>query len=108
MEDTDWRQLMRRPPAEEDTESLDRRYEARLASPGLLRESLRHGHPQVLEASAVDSTRTCSVCGAGPASDWDAVAELVYRCTAGHRMDQDENAARNLLSTHTGGEVVAE
>jgi hypothetical protein len=108
VEDARWADLMRRPAAETETdpERLNRRHEARLASPGLLRSVLAHGHPVVERAPSANTTRTCSECGAEPAGDWDAAAELIYRCANGHHLDQDVNAARNLLAA-ASGEVVA-
>lgn len=108
VEDTDWRDLMVTPPAEDhdEPERLNRRWWARAASPGRLRQCMEHGHPSVVRVPAEYTTRSCSVCGAGPATGWDAREELIYRCEAGHAMDQDENAARNLCA-HASGPVVA-
>lgn len=98
VEDTDWSELLRQPPAEDDTAFADTRYHARLAAPGLLRRIIEAGCDDTARVSAAGSTRTCSRCGAGPAGDWDAATELEYRCAEGHTLDQDENAARNLLA----------
>lgn len=96
VEDTDWRQLARTPAAEDDDEVINRRWYARLAAPGLLREILRHGHPDVRDVPAENTTRTCASCGADPAAGWDAVSEITYRCQHGHQLDQDLNAAINI------------
>ena len=96
VEDTDWSGLFARPPAEEDTEAVVRRWQARMASPGRLREILQHGGPELVRRGAAGTTTTCHACGAGPAPDWDAVRERMYRCALGHVRDQDSNAALHL------------
>jgi hypothetical protein len=96
VEDTDWGKVTGRPPAETDTD-FRRADRARIASPGRLRDLIEEGCDDVVRVPAADSTRLCSLCGAGPARDWDRASEIDYRCEGGHRLDQDRNAARNRL-----------
>lgn len=103
--DTDWRAFLRTPAAEEDTEALNRRAQARLASPGMLRETVESGHPCAERVKSANTTRTCSVCGAGAHPDWDGASGVTYRCAAGHEIDQDRNGATNLLRLASGGVV---
>ena len=103
--DTDWRVMLRQPVAEEDTETLNRRAQARLASPGLLRQIVESGHPMAERVNPAGTTRACSFCGADAAHDWGAASEVVYRCTAGHAIDQDRNGLTNLLRAASGGVV---
>jgi len=109
VDDTDWAEMRRTPAPEEHTtpERLNPRERASRAAPGLLRETIQHGHPSVEVESAAYVTQECSVCGSEPAHDWDAAAELIYRCASGHEIDQDRNAATNLLA-RASGTVVGE
>jgi hypothetical protein len=50
---------------------------------------------EVVEQSAVDTTRQCHVCGV--VETFDAAAKIEHTCANGHEWDQDDNAARNLL-----------
>lgn len=104
---TDWRKMARTPAPEEDTDRLNTRRAARLAAPGRLREVIEAGHPDVRRVDPAGITTTCSLCGADAHPEWDRVREIAFRCHAGHRLDQDENAARNMLARHASGEVVA-
>jgi hypothetical protein len=97
VDDTDWNQLLATPPAEQDTSPLNTRYRARIDSPGLLRELIEESCEQVVRVTLPGSTGHCSSCGAPPARDWDRATERDYRCEAGHRLDQDRNAAQNRL-----------
>lgn len=67
-----------------------------------LRNALKTVAPKygcrIIEASAVDSTVMCHLCGIKR----DASPELVLQCPNGHEWDQDHNAALNLLSQITG------
>lgn len=53
---------------------------------------------QFVRKDAKKTTTTCSDCGAEMTSG----ADLMQRCVNGHLLDQDENAARNLLSQTFG------
>jgi hypothetical protein len=105
IEDTNWREMLKRPDTEDanEPEALNRRWAARLASPGLLRQTLKNGHHQIVEVPSADTTRTCHLCGSDPAGDWDASGEIDYRCELGHQADQDLNAAVNIMRS---GEAV--
>ncbi len=98
VEGIDWRDLAQKPQAEDDTESINRRFWMRIASPGLLRKCIEAGHPDVVRVGAEHTTTTCSICGSAPIEGWDAMRNLYLVCKSGHRIDQDENAAINLLA----------
>src|SRR5690606_5869609 len=104
----DWRALLSRPPAEEndEPERLNRRWSARAASPGLIRQLIQQSVEDTRAVPSADTSRQCSVCGDGPAGDWDQPSETEYRCQNGHRMTVWRNAARNLLAA-ASGEVVS-
>lgn len=108
LEDVDWRSLLARPPAEEqdEPEVMNRRWFARVASPGLIRQLIQDSIGDTRLVPAADTSRRCSVCGDDPAGDWDQASETEYRCRNGHRMAVWRNAARNLLSA-ASGEVVS-
>lgn len=108
VEDADWRELLRRPSAEDadEPEALNRRWYARTASPGMIRHVIGESVEDTREAPSADTSRTCSVCGEGPSPSWDPMTEVRYRCINGHSMLTWRNAARNLLSA-ASGEVVA-
>lgn len=96
VEDCDWRTLARNPQAEDDQVSLAamKRY-MRIASVGMLRDALRQCGA-IMDA-AKDTTRSCHRCG--KVNDWDQASEVWHTCDeCGLLWDQDENAARNLLS----------
>lgn len=107
LEDTDWRELLSRPPAERETEpeTLNRRWYARAASPGLIRQVVQQSIEDTRLVDPADTSRRCSICGSGPAHDWDPARETEYRCQAGHRMRVWRNAARNLLAAASGAVV---
>jgi transposase len=48
----------------------------------------------MIEAESAFSTTTCAECG----TQATQTGNLILTCRAGHSWDQDENAARNLLS----------
>lgn len=103
IDDTDYRAILRTPDAEDhDTpERLNTRWYLRLCAPGLLRETLvEAGIGEPVDAAGI--TRMCSVCGADAASGWDAASEVTYRCASGHALDQDANAAANMLARAAG------
>lgn len=108
MEDADWRAVLARPPAEEadEPEVLNRRWFARIASPGLLRQTVQQSIEDTRLVDSAHTSRTCSICGGAAARDWDAVTEAAYRCEAGHQLPVWRNAARNLLAAVASGEVV--
>lgn len=110
VEDANWKDLLSRPKAEDDDDVLDRRWHGRIASPGLLRDCVRQslGDAAVVEVETAGTTRTCSTCGSDAARDWDGATEDVYRCEAGHRMEQWVNAGRNLCAAASSGGVVEE
>lgn len=99
-----WKQLGRKPSPEsaDCPRWQETRWEARASSPGRLREILESGHPNVTRAPASMTTRRCHVCGANAKEGWDARTELMYECSAGHREDQDRQAAINLLRVASG------
>ena len=106
IDDTDYRAITRTPPAEShDTpEALNTRWYLRLCAPGLLRDAIVQagiGRP----VNPADITTTCSTCGSAAAGDWNRVSEIRYRCAVGHVVDQDANAANNMLA-RANGEVV--
>lgn len=105
VEDTDWRALNRIPPAEDDTETINRRRWYRIASPGLLRQTLEQCHPHVVRVPAERTTTICSTCGAGPAEDWEPIRDLDFRCVRGHAADQDRNAATNIRDLASGAAI---
>lgn len=109
VEDTNWRELLQRPSAEEEgqPEVLNRRWFARIASPGMIRQLIQQSIPGTRMVPAADTSRRCSLCGAEPAVDWDAAEEVTYRCRNGHHLPVWRNAARNLLAA-ARGEVVAD
>lgn len=61
----------------------------------VLRSAFTRRGGQVVEVSAVNTTRQCSVCGV--VEDFDAAAMLRHKCANGHEWDQDHNAAANIL-----------
>ena len=107
VDDTDYREILRTPEAEEhDTpERLNTRWHLRMCAPGMLRDAVVQAGVGVAVPAGYITT-ACSVCGAGPAPDWDRITEIEYRCEAGHRMDQDRNACANMLAA--SGAVVRE
>lgn len=105
VEDTDWAAMARIPPAEDDTDEINRRWWMRIAAPGLLRECIEAGHPEVVRVPASKTTTTCSKCAAGPIEGWDAMRQLDLVCASGHRIDQDRNAALNVFALASGAVV---
>lgn len=107
LEDTDWRELLSRPPAEREgePETLNRRWYARVASPGLIRQVIQQSVDDTRFVDLTDTSRRCSICGSGPAHDWEPERERTYRCEAGHHMFVWRNAARNLLAAASGAVV---
>jgi transposase len=59
-----------------------------------VRQAARNTGAIVHEAESAFSTTTCAECGAQAVQS----GNLILTCPYGHRWDQDENAARNLLS----------
>lgn len=107
LEDTDWRELLSRPPAEreDEPEVMNRRWSARAASPGLIRQVVQQSIEDTRLVDPADTSRRCSICGAGPARDWEPEHERTYRCEAGHHMPVWRNAALNLLAAASGAVV---
>ena len=64
----------------------------------LLSNACRRRGSRFVKKTDVDSSATCSVCG----EEMSTGAELVQQCENGHAMDQDHNAAMNLLSQTWG------
>src|SRR5690606_18785926 len=85
LEDADWRTLLSRPPAEEqdEPEVMNRRWFARVASPGLIRQLIQQSVADTRLVPSAGTSRRCSVCGADAESDWDPASETEYRCQAG-------------------------
>lgn len=104
LEDIDWHELLSRPPAEEqdEPETMNRRWYARVASPGLIRQVVQQSIADTRLVDPAGTSRSCSICGSGPAHDWEPGHERTYRCAAGHHMPVWRNAARNLLSAASG------
>ena len=69
-----------------------------IAAPGELREIIRWTAQRegviVKDCNTAYSTTTCFTCG----EQAEAGPDLILECPAGHRFDQDANAAANLLS----------
>lgn len=108
LDDTDWKALRKKKPAESETEpeALNTRRRAAIASPGRLREIIEHGHPQTERLSAARITQTCHYCGVAD-EDLDRSQRSV-RCRAcGEQADQDLRAAHNLLRAASGDVVHA-
>jgi hypothetical protein len=70
----------------------------RFASPAelslFLRQAAMSRGTTIMEAESAFSTTTCAKCGAQASQ----TGNLILTCATGHSWDQDENAARNLLS----------
>jgi hypothetical protein len=104
LEAFDLRKLARLPaPEQVDGEAQAPRSQRQLVAPSELRDALvkafvaRGG--EVVEVSAVDSTRICHACGV--VELWDQAAELRHTCSAcGVEWDQDDNAGANLLTRY--------
>jgi hypothetical protein len=59
-----------------------------------IRQAAKHNGAIVKEAESAFSTTTCVECGAQTVQS----GNLILTCPNGHKWDQDENSARNLLS----------
>src|SRR5690606_613030 len=88
-----------------ETATLHRRWSARVASPGLIGQLIQQSVDDTRLVDPADTSRRCSICGSGPAHDWEPERERTYRCEAGHHMPVWRNAARNLLAAASGAVV---
>lgn len=105
VEDANWRDLTRTPGAEESAPNALARWHQRIASPGELRQCLEATAAARTRVESAWTTRTCSQCS-HINRQWDTMTDLVVTCSAcSLTMDQDENAARNLLAAASGGAV---
>lgn len=96
VEDFDLRDVARRSQGEGENETA--RYSRQVASTSELRLALvnafRGYHDSV---PAQNTTKTCHACGS--VEEWDQAADVVHTCAScGTTWDQDDNAARNLLT----------
>lgn len=96
LDGTDFSKVTRRPKVEDDDgDSSATRKQAKLASPGKLRDMIVQSQPSVKLAPG-NITRDCWNCGSR--EKFDHAAELVHVCSrCGTAWDQDANACRNLL-----------
>jgi len=98
---TDWRDLARRPTAEQaETDAGARRYQ-RVASPGALGRLLRERFAETVTVDSRHITQRCHACG--EVNQFDAAAHVRATCRhCGAEWDQDINAARNILRAASG------
>lgn len=102
VEDCKWSQLSRVPEPEDDEQVQYAKGQMRLASPYDLIETLAGRFAETVRVDPKHTTQQCSACG--KLMQFDAALKLINRCRhCGTLMDQDENAARNLLSAATPG-----
>jgi Putative transposase DNA-binding domain len=88
-------------PEEGDRAPQAMRSQAFDAAPGELRSAIVQAVQRegglIVELSATNTTSTCHACGC--VCKWDHAADVWHRCEhCGVAWDQDENAARNLLT----------
>jgi len=100
IEEFNLRSMARKQAAEKDKpENEKARSNRQLASVSELRLALIQAFQRagsVVLIPAYNTTRECYVCGI--VETFDAEMELRHTCSNGHNWDQDENAARNLLT----------
>lgn len=97
-------QLARRAkPSEKDQQHDAARRQRQMVAPGELRElfKLAFGKVDTIEVSSEGLASTCAECGGAFNADLE---DAIGVCENGHRMDRDENAARNMLTRALGGE----
>lgn len=102
IENTNWAKLMRLPTAEKDTKNTDcaREYQ-RVASVGKLAEFIRESMTDTVRCDPKHTTQMCHQCG--HINHWDTASAIMQQCEeCGIIVDQDENAARNLLKLASG------
>lgn len=99
----DLRNLAKTPAPEDNaaSEDRDKRWTARVASPGELRAAVKAGAQKygakIVQVIDVDNTQRCHVCGL--CAPWDAGPEIEHKCAGcGAVWDQDYNANRNRLA----------
>lgn len=96
LEKAAWKELMRRPRADQPTPDGALREYQRLAAPYSLQACLSQAAEITEWVPAADTTRRCASCG--EFTGHPDPAELIHECgSCGVRMDQDEIAAINLL-----------
>jgi len=99
--DTDWRDLARRPTAEETRDDAGARTYRVVASPGILGRLLRERFTETVTVDSQHITQRCHACG--KLAQFDAATHLWAKCRhCGLEWDQDANAARNLLRAASG------
>lgn len=99
LEKFDLREVAQRPSAEnQEGDNEAARANRQRSAVSELRLCLTQAFGERVEwVPAEFSTRTCSVCGS--LQQWDQAKHLTHTCTAcGAHWDQDENAAKNLLT----------
>jgi hypothetical protein len=100
LEEFDLSKIARRPRTDDAAENETARSNRQLAAVGVFRSILIQAFQsfgrQVVQVSAVDTTRTCHECGV--VETFDAAAILSPTCQNGHTWDQDVRAWNNLLS----------
>jgi hypothetical protein len=103
VDDTDYRTVKRRPAADSNeavNETAKRN--AQVAAPGRLRSLICQSGGIAVEAANI--TQTCHLCK--HVNVWDSASGIMQTCDGcGEQLDQDENAAHNLLAS---GSVVDE
>lgn len=99
VDDTDRKKLARLPEPESESPVIAAaRYNQRIASTGLLAQTIKAFGPITEAGEAKDITRTCHACG--HAESFDAIRHLTRVCPkCGEVWDQDVNAAKNLLAS---------
>lgn len=94
---------------DDEEEALKRANRYRqIAAIGKLRKMIRTAAEkygcELVDGETAGTTSTCSICD----GEIEVGSALQLQCENGHLMDQDENAARNLLSQISGGFVLSE
>jgi hypothetical protein len=105
LEDIDYQALRVVPPPDVADEPYARLY-ARIAAPGRLAAFLRERFAAAVKVPAAYTTLRCSACAReGWETLWecDTAAKVMHTCpVCGYTLDQDVNAATNLLNTDPG------
>lgn len=95
--DVNYAKLAKVPDIEADNRTTPAGKARTIASPGSFTKILKDRFAEVVVATAEHITSTCHQCG--KLTPFDAAANLVNKCRhCGEIWDQDENAAKNLLS----------
>ena len=98
VEDANWRELAERPDVGEPAANPVAARNRTIAAPGLLRRFLRERFAEYCEAASANTTQQCHACGKIMGVDAAPAVDLTCpHCAA--RLDQDVNAAENLLAS---------